>query len=158
MGVGEKLPCGHDLGELSYGCKVCLADAVATITTLEAKLAAAQERIRELEGEADPSMGVLAYQREHEHRWKDKPDAYWMERLWQEIQELRDTLDGKHEGPVEHELRQIGSICINWLLRANRGGETEDDQCATWEDGGRVRRRCQLKPDHDGDHKWEPTP
>ncbi len=35
--------------------------------------------------------------------------------LLEEISELADALEGKHEHPPKYELTQIGGICTNWL-------------------------------------------
>ena len=47
--------------------------------------------------------------------WRDKPESYWLARLQEEVAELTLTLDEQHKGPVSLELREIASICLNWL-------------------------------------------
>ena len=47
--------------------------------------------------------------------WRHKPESYWLARLQEEVAELTLTLDEQHEGPVSLELREIASICMNWL-------------------------------------------
>ena len=67
-----------------------------------------------------PVSQVLAMQREHVDTWQDAEESVWREGLQEEVEELFDSLDHLHEGPVEHELRQIGSIAINWLRYRER--------------------------------------
>lgn len=71
---------------------------------------------------------VIALADRHAHRWQDRDDHYWFARLSQEVGELGSSLVGDHKDPPEHELRQIGSIAINWLRhRAAPGGETRKE-------------------------------
>jgi len=56
--------------------------------------------------------------------WRDKPESYWLARLHEEVAELTLTLDGQHEGPVALELREIASMCLNWL---DKRGEYEEE-------------------------------
>ena len=58
---------------------------------------------------------LIDYARGHRHMWRYEGDHYWLARLQQEVAELTLALDGQHEGPVNHELLQIATICINWL-------------------------------------------
>jgi hypothetical protein len=53
----------------------------------------------------------------HSSTWRDKSDSYWLSRLMQEVGELASSLVGDHCDPVDRELEQIASICINWLRR-----------------------------------------
>jgi hypothetical protein len=64
-----------------------------------------------------PTAAVIAVADRYAGKWADKDDAYWMARLTQEVGELASSLVGDHADPPEHELRQIGSIAINWLRR-----------------------------------------
>ena len=62
---------------------------------------------------------LLKHARKHRDLWEMKPDAYWLARLQEEVAELTLTLDDQHEGPMTHELRQIATICINWMYWNN---------------------------------------
>lgn len=55
--------------------------------------------------------------------WRDKDEAWWFARLLQEVGELADTLTGETNDPCALELRQIASICLNWL---DMRGELEE--------------------------------
>lgn len=50
----------------------------------------------------------------HRYTWRDRSQWYWMYRLLLEVGELGLSLIGLHRGPVEWELLQISSICLNW--------------------------------------------
>ena len=67
--------------------------------------------------EQEPLRGVLVMQRANANTWKDRGPFDWLEGLQEEVDELQSTLSGQHDGPVEHELRQIASIALNWLVR-----------------------------------------
>lgn len=58
---------------------------------------------------------LIEYAKDHQHLWRDEHESYWLARLQQEVAELVLTLDKQHDGPREHELLQIATICINWL-------------------------------------------
>ena len=58
---------------------------------------------------------VLDLKRRYATYWQQQPDEWWLARLLQEIGELADTLTGETNDLTEHELRQIASICLNWL-------------------------------------------
>ena len=62
---------------------------------------------------------LLDYKRRFRDYWRDEPENYWFMRLMQEIGELADTFTGETQDDRAHELRQIASICMNWL--ENRG-------------------------------------
>lgn len=53
--------------------------------------------------------------KEHCETWRDQPEGYWLARLMQEVGEAASSLIGDHEHPLEWELIQIASICVNWL-------------------------------------------
>ena len=57
--------------------------------------------------------------------WRDRDDSYWLMRLVQEVGELASSLACDHDDTPEHELKQIGSIAINWL--AKREAQRDDD-------------------------------
>lgn len=63
---------------------------------------------------------VVALQDEHRKTWRDKPESYWLFRLLEEVTELAGSLFGNHKHPVEWELKQIASICLNWLDMRNK--------------------------------------
>jgi len=48
--------------------------------------------------------------------WRGGADCYWLAKLVEEVGELAVAIVGIHEHTVEHELDQIGSICMNWLV------------------------------------------
>ena len=72
-------------------------------------------------------QGVLAYVARHKDKWRGLPDAYWYQRLVAEVGELGGVLAGDHDHPMSHELRQIASICINWLDEIDSGRAVEWD-------------------------------
>jgi hypothetical protein len=57
---------------------------------------------------------VLDLKKRHQQTWRDKPERKWLIGLIEEIIELALALIGLHAGPVDHELAQIASICMNW--------------------------------------------
>lgn len=68
---------------------------------------------------------VLALKDKNSKLWRDKPDSYWFMRLLEEVGELALSLRGRHEHSPETELRQITSICLNWLeyREKKKGGD-----------------------------------
>ena len=60
---------------------------------------------------------VLRMQKSHAETWANESAWIWLINLQEEMDELRMTMLGEHEGPIEHELCQISSIAINWLRR-----------------------------------------
>jgi len=68
---------------------------------------------------------ILQYKHRYRDYWRHKPESYWLARLQEEVAELTLTLDEQHEGPVSLELREIASICMNWLDM--RGEWVEDE-------------------------------
>ena len=58
---------------------------------------------------------TLEYKRKYESYWREQPESWWLARLLQEVGELADTLTGETEDDTSLELRQIASICMNWL-------------------------------------------
>jgi hypothetical protein len=67
---------------------------------------------------------VLELARKHAETWRDQPESYWFCRLMEEVGELGASLEDDHDDPPEWELRQIASICLNWLeMRKDRLGE-----------------------------------
>lgn len=67
---------------------------------------------------------TLEYKRKYITYWRDKPEHWWSARLLQEVGELGDTFTGETNEPRSHELRQIASMCLNWL---DMRGEYEDE-------------------------------
>ena len=60
--------------------------------------------------------GVIELRKKHELKWWEKDDMWWFARLAQELGELGDSLTGEAPSTEKHhELRQIASICLNWL-------------------------------------------
>lgn len=68
-------------------------------------------------------MDVMQMKAKYARQWWDKPESYWFARLIQECGELGSSLVGDHEDTVEHELKQIASICLNWLDMKALGDE-----------------------------------
>lgn len=58
---------------------------------------------------------VLELRNKHSQTWRGQPDLYWFARLVQEVGELGSALVGDHDDSPEWELKQIASICLNWL-------------------------------------------
>ena len=58
---------------------------------------------------------VAQLKNEHRHTWRDRPQWYWMLGLLEEVIELGLALAGLHKDPVEWELLQISTICLNWI-------------------------------------------
>jgi hypothetical protein len=60
---------------------------------------------------------------DHRDTWRDKPDRFWYLGLLEEVAELGLALLGWHKHPypdddtVDWELRQIGSIAMNWIRK-----------------------------------------
>lgn len=64
----------------------------------------------------------------HDKTWRDQPEMYWLSRLMEEVGELAMALNDRHERDLppdpDLELREIASICINWLeMRAQANDE-----------------------------------
>lgn len=59
---------------------------------------------------------VLQNQAKYEDKWNHESEQYWLARLIQEVGELSDELVDKKKDGVDHELIQIASISINWLI------------------------------------------
>jgi len=68
---------------------------------------------------------LLDYKRRFRDHWRDEPDVYWFLRLMQEVGELADTFTEETQDPRDHELRQIASICMNWLDKRGQWEWTE---------------------------------
>ena len=64
---------------------------------------------------------VLSLQQRHRGTWRDRHEHYWLTQLLEEVAELGNALVGEHEHDPDYELRQIASICLNWLdMRAKQ--------------------------------------
>ena len=63
---------------------------------------------------------VIAHRRYYKDHWLDRGDLYWLWRLMQEVFELALALNGLHKDDPLLELRQIASICINWMEQKHR--------------------------------------
>ena len=71
-------------------------------------------------------LPVFQLMKEHENTWRNYPESDWLIGLKEEVEELTQSLAGKHEHTPEIELRQIASICLNWLdMRFHRSLELE---------------------------------
>jgi hypothetical protein len=71
------------------------------------------------------SIVSLAVQ--HKDTWRDKPESYWFARLVQEVGELGSSLVGDHDDPAEWELKQIATICENWLRLREQQSKTDKE-------------------------------
>ena len=58
---------------------------------------------------------VMKYRRKYISHWRTRGNLYWFTHLVEEVIELGFSLVGLHKDPPELELKQIASICINWL-------------------------------------------
>jgi hypothetical protein len=47
--------------------------------------------------------------------WRHRDDHYWLSRLIEEVGGLSGVINGRHDHPIELELREIASICLGWL-------------------------------------------
>lgn len=70
-------------------------------------------------------LKTLAYKYAYDAHWRDKDESWWLARLLQEVGELADTFTEETEDERQHELRQIASICLNWLDMRNEYEEVE---------------------------------
>jgi len=75
------------------------------------------EKLTRAELEYEIADSVIVKADEYADKWRDRDDAYWLQRLMQEVGELASALAGDHPDSPEHELEQIGSIAINWLRK-----------------------------------------
>jgi hypothetical protein len=63
---------------------------------------------------------------DHRDVWQDRPDWFWYLGLLEEVAELGLALLGWHRHPhpdfdtVDWELRQVGSIAMNWIRKRDR--------------------------------------
>lgn len=71
---------------------------------------------------------VIDYKKKYATYWRTLPEVWWFPRLLQEIGELADTFTGETEDTRTHELRQIASICLNWLDMRGEWVEGGDDE------------------------------
>ena len=67
----------------------------------------------------DQLKELLELKERYKDQWRDKPQSYWLARLMQEVGELGSSLVGDHDDSVEHELKQIITIGMNWLEMIN---------------------------------------
>jgi len=59
---------------------------------------------------------ILQYKHRYWDYWREHPEEWWLARLMQEVGELADTFTGERPDDARpHELRQIASLCMNWL-------------------------------------------
>lgn len=73
---------------------------------------------------------LLTMQKKYAKTWRDEDEQFWCRRLREEIDEVVLTLLGKHDGPLEHELYQVASIAINWLLKLEEDENTNHEPCS----------------------------
>jgi len=60
-------------------------------------------------------VGQLAHY--HKDTWKNESDHKWLDGLFSEFDQLGMSIEGIHEHDLNHELAQIASIAINWMVR-----------------------------------------
>jgi hypothetical protein len=58
---------------------------------------------------------IKLYRLMYKDKWRNRSDYYWLWRLLQEVFELIGTLLHVHKDSPDWELRQIASICANWM-------------------------------------------
>lgn len=58
---------------------------------------------------------VVRHRRKYVTHWRTRGNLFWFIRLVEEVIELGLALAGLHKDEPRHELKQIGSICINWI-------------------------------------------
>ena len=58
---------------------------------------------------------ILEIKEKHRETWRDKPDEIWLTHFIEEVAELVLSVHGKHNHSPDIELKQIASICLNWL-------------------------------------------
>ena len=63
----------------------------------------------------EPTKEILDMADRYSNYWKNFNAGYWLSRLNEEVAELTLSLNGEHKDFPEHEMKQIASICINWL-------------------------------------------
>ena len=49
------------------------------------------------------------------YKWYGNSDREWLKGLKEEVDELSQVIDKKHDHTIEHELIQIAGIATNWL-------------------------------------------
>ena len=74
-------------------------------------------------------LPVFELTEQHKETWRSDPESVWLAGLLEEIAELAQALEGKHDHSPEYELRQIASIALNWLdMRTNGTGKSQETQ------------------------------
>jgi hypothetical protein len=63
---------------------------------------------------------VLEMKAKYAGYWNLEDNDYWLARLMQEVGEAASVLANDHDDTLEHELRQIASIALNWLEKLER--------------------------------------
>lgn len=69
-----------------------------------------------------PNAAVISLADQRYRQWFGMPQTYWLARLMQEVGEAGSSLVGDHSDPLDWELMQIASTCINWLRMRNPSG------------------------------------
>ena len=75
------------------------------------------------------AVSAMVYDHARRKTWQHKDEHYWLSRLIEEIGELAQALNGRHEDPVELELTEIASIATSWLALRARRAEPGMAQC-----------------------------
>jgi hypothetical protein len=89
--------------------------------------------------------------------WHHQDNRYWLSRLVEEVGELSGVINGRHDHPIELELREIASICLSWLDKI----DIQRD-CPVIGITGLICRKCGAISDEPGggdpgcDHEFPP--
>jgi hypothetical protein len=124
--VGPLTPEDFETGWSEEDCGYCIGDHAPSTLWMREYLALASNlapqlaaRVHELEAQLQEArqdrFGVWLLKEQCKTTWRDLPQSHWMIRIKEEIEELADALIGKHHHSPEVELKQIASICLNWL-------------------------------------------
>ena len=71
--------------------------------------------------ESTTVLETISLMSDHKTTWRDKPEWFWFLMLLEEVVELLGALVGWHKDPIDFELMQIASICMNWMdMRRSR--------------------------------------
>lgn len=62
---------------------------------------------------------ILQFQELYQNKWRTNDYNFWINRLLEEVTEASGVVNGTHQDNLEHELYQIASICINFLIKIN---------------------------------------
>ena len=78
------------------------------------------------EANALDRVSAMVFDHARRKTWHHKDEHYWLSRLVEEVGELAQALNGRHEDPIELELTEIASIATSWLAMRARKEEAPD--------------------------------